>query len=88
MKQTIPIHAAAVLYVFCATGISLAAGTSAAKYLDRPPEWYRTEEASRIGGYLLSYQASSGGWPELCPGEAANQAHCVVSSLTRTWSTW
>jgi PelA/Pel-15E family pectate lyase len=38
--------------------------TAARKHLDQPPEWYRGEEAKRIAGVVLSYQADDGGWPK------------------------
>src|ERR1051325_3041025 len=33
-------------------------------YLRRPAEWFKTEEAARIGTNILSWQAPRGGWPK------------------------
>jgi len=38
--------------------------TSAVKYLNRPLEWLKSDEAARVAENLLSYQAQSGGWPK------------------------
>jgi PelA/Pel-15E family pectate lyase len=35
-----------------------------AKYLGKPADWYRSEEAARIAANILSYQAAEGGWPK------------------------
>jgi PelA/Pel-15E family pectate lyase len=34
------------------------------KYLDKPKEWYSSEEAKQLAGNILSWQASEGGWPK------------------------
>lgn len=47
--------------------IFLSAGGFAAdvrSYLRRPAEWFKTEEALRIGTNILSWQAPKGGWPK------------------------
>src|SRR6266550_9513394 len=48
--------------------LTLAAGsrgyTSAANYLDKPDDWYRSDEAKRVADNVLSYQAELGGWPK------------------------
>src|SRR3954470_22335856 len=41
-----------------------AASTSAAKHLNDPPEWYRSEEAKTIAANVLSFQAATGCWPK------------------------
>src|SRR4030095_1151523 len=38
--------------------------TSARKYLDQPPEWYKSDEAKRIAELVMSYRAADGGWPK------------------------
>jgi PelA/Pel-15E family pectate lyase len=57
--------AAALLVAFCLSPVhAQSVYTSARKYLDQPPEWYRGEEAKRIADVVLSYQAADGGWPK------------------------
>src|SRR6266542_6877905 len=41
-----------------------AQSTSAARYLDHPIEWFRSDEAARIAQNILSNQAPDGGWPK------------------------
>jgi len=41
-----------------------AAYTSARQLLDKPPEWYASEEAARAARAILSYQSPLGGWPK------------------------
>ena len=43
---------------------AFAASTSAVKYLDKPSEWYQSEEAKTIAANVLSYQSPAGGWPK------------------------
>jgi PelA/Pel-15E family pectate lyase len=33
-------------------------------YLEKPQEWYQSEEARRIAGDILSFQSAWGGWPK------------------------
>ena len=35
-----------------------------AKYLGKPTEWFRSEEAERVAANILSYQAAEGDWPK------------------------
>jgi PelA/Pel-15E family pectate lyase len=49
-----------VLFLGSASGFA----ADARSYLRRPPEWFKTEEASRIGTNIISWQAASGGWPK------------------------
>src|SRR4051794_2970004 len=62
MKQQ--LESFIVLIVLAATSIAPAAGTSAGKFLDRPPEWYRSDDAAKIANTILSFQAPEGGWPK------------------------
>jgi len=50
--------------LLCAAGAAHAQGTSASKYFNQPPEWFRGDEAKRITQVVLSYQAPDGGWPK------------------------
>jgi PelA/Pel-15E family pectate lyase len=34
------------------------------KYLDKPADWYRGEQATRIAANILSYQSPEGSWPK------------------------
>ncbi|WCJ58489.1 pectate lyase [Fontisphaera persica] len=36
----------------------------AANFLQRPPEWWKSEEADRVTANILSYQSPLGGWPK------------------------
>jgi PelA/Pel-15E family pectate lyase len=38
--------------------------TSAAKFTDKPDEWYRTPEAKTMASNVLSWQTIEGGWPK------------------------
>src|SRR5689334_4484761 len=55
---------ACALMVFLFASGALAAGTSAGKYLDKPADWYRSDEATKIAASVLSYEAPEGGWPK------------------------
>jgi PelA/Pel-15E family pectate lyase len=61
MKRSI-----AILSIFCVAQVVAAQSTytSARKYLDKPAEWYTTEEAKRIADVVMSYRAADGGWPK------------------------
>jgi PelA/Pel-15E family pectate lyase len=61
MKQSI-----AFLLVLCAAHVAAAQTTytSARKYLDKPPEWYKSDEAKRIADVVMSYRCADGGWPK------------------------
>jgi PelA/Pel-15E family pectate lyase len=41
-----------------------AASTSAVKFLDKDPEWFKSDEAKQIAKNILSFQAENGGWPK------------------------
>jgi PelA/Pel-15E family pectate lyase len=55
----------AVCCVLLAAGApSFAASTSARQLLNKPPDWYKSDEATKAATAVLSYQALSGGWPK------------------------
>ena len=54
----------AIVLMLMLAGNALAASTSAVKYLDKPAEWYRSDEAKKIAANILSYQSTAGGWPK------------------------
>jgi PelA/Pel-15E family pectate lyase len=39
-------------------------GRGPVRYLDRPAEWFSTDQAKQIAESILSYQADLGGWPK------------------------
>jgi pectate lyase len=41
-----------------------AAATPVERYLNKPAEWYRGEEAARIAANVLSHQSPEGSWPK------------------------
>jgi PelA/Pel-15E family pectate lyase len=38
--------------------------TSAAKYLDKPAEWYASDDAKRMADNILTFQSKEGSWPK------------------------
>src|SRR5213080_3306862 len=57
------------LIAFClplllVTSVSRAAYTSARQLLDKPAEWYRSDEAAKHAASILSYQSPLGGFPK------------------------
>jgi PelA/Pel-15E family pectate lyase len=50
--------------MLCSATESFAAYTSARQLLNKPPDWYKGEEAAKAAAAVLSYQALSGGWPK------------------------
>ena len=54
---------ASILLVLAASTAALGY-TSASKFLDKPDDWYKSDEAKRLAENVLSYQADRGGWPK------------------------
>jgi PelA/Pel-15E family pectate lyase len=55
----------AIVALLCLTPMTFAAPvTSASKYLAKPLEWFKTDEAGKIATNLLSYQSPLGGFPK------------------------
>lgn len=44
--------------------IPVSAAQKAASFLRRAPEWFRSAEAAKIAGNILSFQADAGDWPK------------------------
>ncbi|HSV13420.1 MAG TPA: pectate lyase [Tepidisphaeraceae bacterium] len=53
---------AGIIILNCA--VAQAVYTSAKAYLDRPAEWFKSDEAAKIASNILSFQASNGGFPK------------------------
>lgn len=49
--------------ILVAAAIASAASTSAVNYLDKPAAWFSSDEAAKVAGNILSWQAPEGGWP-------------------------
>jgi PelA/Pel-15E family pectate lyase len=56
--------ALALLCCLAQAGAASAATSGPRKYLDKPPAWFRSDEARRVAANVLSYQADLGGWPK------------------------
>lgn len=47
-----------------AVALTLIAANGPHKYLDKPADWYRSDEAARVAANILSYQSAEGSWPK------------------------
>jgi pectate lyase len=59
-----PALPALVILCCLAAGGAAPAASGARKYLGKPADWYRGDEAKRVAANVLSYQADLGGWPK------------------------
>lgn len=64
MNTPVRIVRACIFAVLVTSSQARAARTSANRYLERPMEWFRGDQARAIAENLLSYQAPLGGWPK------------------------
>jgi PelA/Pel-15E family pectate lyase len=61
----------AVALLFILTSSVFAAKGGPQRYLDKPDDWFATDEAKRLAENILSYQADAGGWPKNLDATAA-----------------
>ncbi len=61
MRWICPLLALLGIGLSCAETVL---GRGPERYLDRPASWFSGDEAKKIAGNILSYQADAGGWPK------------------------
>ena len=52
------------LLIVCFVPGAAWSATGPSKYLNKPDEWFKSDEARRIAAHILSYQSDLGGWPK------------------------
>src|SRR5947209_19002946 len=45
-------------------GESASAASGAQKYLKKPDDWFKSDDARAVAANILSYQSDLGGWPK------------------------
>ena len=84
-KRLIHIAVVTCIVLCCATE-SFAVYTSARQLLNKPPDWYKSDEAAKAAAAVLSYQALT--WITVPLGKAAWATRIVSAGIGAMGDTW